>query len=51
VIGDNYLKKKHFILISTFFDLLSINTPSIWAHETVTGTKNAGADKKKSKTG
>ena len=30
--------------------LLSINTPGIRAHETVAGTKNAGADKKKQKT-
>jgi hypothetical protein len=29
------------------YTLLSINTPVIRAHETVAGTKNAGADKKK----
>ena len=45
------IKKTNFILIRHI--LLSINTPGtllcIWAHETVAGTKNAGADKKKSK--
>jgi hypothetical protein len=34
-----------------FFYLLSINTAGIRAHETVTGTKNAGADKKNQKQG
>ena len=29
--------------------LLSINTPGIRAHETIAGTKNTGADKKKIK--
>ena len=53
--GDNYLKKTLYWL-GIFFDeytLLSINTPVIRAHETVAGTKNAGADKNnpKKKTG
>jgi hypothetical protein len=40
-------KKNVFILIRHI--LLSINTPGIRAHETVAGTKNAGAEKRKSK--
>ena len=41
------LFKKNFILIRHI--LLSINTLGILSHETVAGTKNAGADEKKTK--
>jgi hypothetical protein len=40
----------NFVLIRHILSLLSINTPGFRAHETVAGTKNVGADKKKKKT-